>query len=334
METRTLDSFEAFEHVYSDLTKRIYGSAKQLGPILNQKAVRFIVQYDADKEACGCCIYFSETRMQHLERPVVCFGYFESRNNPTGAIQMLKYVDALRAPNDKIFGPINGSTWDSYRLATNNFGPCFPLDISHPDYYPDLLEEAGWTQARGYATHVTRDFAESATRLAKDQDALRKMKLSVRLIDLDNFAAELDQVYELCVKAFVKSFLFSPIERETFKQKYLALRAYLQAEYVLMAVDATGDLKGFAFAICFPDGNGKKAFLIKTVARDLARSYAGLGGILTRLINSQAHKDGCGFGVHAFMEQDNVSQTVSKRHSGSAFKSYALYSKGDVNQEL
>jgi len=326
MYTISIETFDYFKKAYQNLTSSIYGKGKTIGDLNSDLEQAYVVSTNSDKQIVSCCIYYPKTEMSYENKKVVCFGYFESLDDPQSVKSLVKYLTGkVNKAQQILFAPINGNTWNQYRLSLNSDQIMFPMDIANPPYYSALLKEAGFEMARNYASHRVTSFNYDQEQATRKMEKLKSVGVSIRNIDLDQFDSELDQVYNLCISSFKNSFLFSPIKKETFKKKYLQQKSYIQEDYIWMAVDSEDQLVGMMFALSFLAPDGSKAYIAKTLARLPDRRYAGIGTVLSGLLQKKAIKDECSFGVNAFMEEDNVSNVLSTKVSGKKAKSYALY---------
>lgn len=325
MHTLVSEDFEVFEKHYISLSLALYQKEVALQEPYSGMDKMYFIQLDDDGSVIATAMYFPETAMTTEEKKASCFGYFEAHNHPEGVKAMIHAMKSQVADDEILYGPMNGSTWDNYRIAINLFQPAFPMDVSNPEYYSSLLENAGLEVAKSYASHIDKKFEYDKDKIQRKKDQLTKNGATIRHIDLDDFDRELDKVYDLCMSSFTNSFLFTKIERAEFKLRYLAMKPYLQAEYIWFVVDEQDDLKGMMFALSFPASNNTKGYMAKTLARVPDNKYAGIGSVLSGLLMEKAQADGCSFGVHAFMEDKNVSNVLSGRFSGEPAKLYQLY---------
>ena len=325
MKTLKTNDFSVFKSYYLRLTEVLNNEPKAINEVYPNRKKEYFIQLNSEEEVVATTVLFSDTLMKVEDKPVVCFGFFESKNDKEAVRLLFSAIRSEMKSDQILFGPMNGSTWDSYRVAINLVDASFPLDITNPDYYPSLLEEAGLTIAKSYASHIDKNFIYDKEKIAAKKAQLLSQGATIRNINLDQFDTELDKVYDLCMSSFTKSFLFSTIERDEFKARYILMKPYLQAEYIWFLVDEQDDLKGMMFALSFPGPNQTKGYMAKTLARVPDQKYAGIGSVLSGILIEKAKSDGCSFGVHAFMEADNVSNILSGRFSGEAAKRYHLY---------
>lgn len=244
------------------------------------------------------------------------------------AARMLAEEGAVR-----VLGPINGSTWGRYRLmlptesADAATEPPYLSEPTNPPEYPSHFEAAGFRAAALYESALLERVAEPDPRRDDLAERLRARGATVRPLDLDRFDGELRALYDLSVAAFARNLYYSPIGFEEFRARYLPLRPLLDPELVRLAQDAEGRLLGFVFAfpdlLAVRDGRPTRAVL-KTLATAPAARGLGLGTFLADEVRRVAHEKGYASVVHALMQTDNASVSIS-RHSARVFRRYALY---------
>ena len=91
-----------------------------------------------------------------------------------------------------------------------------------------------------------------------------------------------------------------------------------------VVTDRKGDKEICAFSSCYLNFN-KDTIVVKTIARKLGRTYAGLGRSIADAITQIALEKGYSNILHAFMHQQNSSKSLSKKQNAIALKNYALY---------
>jgi GNAT superfamily N-acetyltransferase len=289
--------------------------------------VAIAVTQGADVHAV-CVVYFNpDLRLDGLV--VACFGHFEAQNDPEAVALLMQEASTCAAARGcaTLIGPMDGSTWDTYRLATDRHDQHYLMDLRHPAWYPDLLTSAGLVPLRDYATNLDSTLRYDLARAHSIIQRLTDRGIRIRPIDLPNWEAELKALHAFCMVSFRDNYLFTPITAERFAAKYQAARPIVHPRYVLMADDdVSGQLCGFVFAVPnLSDTSGQRGLVLKTIARDPAWKYAGLGTMLGHTLYQNAIEDGFDYILHAFMESSNVSNQVSESFSGVPMKHYRLY---------
>lgn len=262
-------------------------------------------------------------------------GWYETTMDAAVGIAVLRAAVERLAEGGavRVLGPINGSTWGRYRLALppEPWGtPTEPTFLSEPTNLPDYprdFRQAGFGVAAEYESAIIEDLATPDAKRDQLAERIRARGVVIRPLDAARFDEELRALYELSVTAFAENLYYSPIGFDEFRARYQPLRPLLDPELVRLAEDADGRLLGFVFA--FPDlltvrdGRPTRAVL-KTLATAPAARGLGLGTFLTDEVRRLAHEKGYASVIHALMQTDNASVSIS-RHTARVFRRYALY---------
>lgn len=312
---------DPFLPYFQELRTRIYGTSPLPQVNANYLAAAFVVFRQG--QALGClCLYYNE-HLSHQGRSVWLVGNFDCIDDSGVAGILLNGAasEARAAGAGYLAGPMNGSTWEDYRLPLGKEEPAFTGDLYCPAYYLPLLTTAGFSiWHRYYSTLVSLDQWTENT-----ADAAAWPDLRIRCADREHFREELEQIYILSSAAFADNVLFSPISREAFVARYLRYAAVLDSRFVLLAEDNEGLL---AFVFCYPDHMPEtKTLVLKTIARHPDRKRKGLRDLLLQQLYTKAKAAGYTSLVHAFMEEDNRSYVLSGRYGGTALRSYVLMLK-------
>ena len=260
-----------------------------------------------------------------------CVGHYAAADRDAGA-QMLAHAAATLATRGctTAVGPIDGSTWRSYRLVTHRGDlPAFFLEPDTPDDWPDHFRAAGFDVLSTYTSSLVDHLPPPSPRAEETARRLAAAGYVVRALDLTRAAAELDALYDVSIAAFAHNFLYTPIARDEFHAQYAAILPYVDPRLVLLA-EYAGRVVGYAFAV--PDllerqRTGQTATaILKTLAVDPAHAGAGLGGLLVERCQRAAEARGLTRIIHALMHETNFSQRIS-RHYGATCRRYALFAR-------
>lgn len=192
--------------------------------------------------------------------PIGMLGFFEAENDPEAALAVLDAGTAwLRARGAKIVrGPINYSTWNDYRFATET-GGWFRGEPYHPAYYPALWANAGFDVCAHYGSYWLGPLAPVVERCLP---VAARGATTVRPVT----SADLPALYQLAIAGFHRAFMYAPIEPEEFASLYAGERVTSATATSFLAVDR-GRPCGFVYTYVadLPDG---PAGIFKTVVVD------------------------------------------------------------------
>lgn len=281
-----------------------------------------VVALENNEVAGKLCIYLNPY-LQYNGQPALQFGNFMSTESDAVFEQLLSHAVAVAGSQSihYIIGPINGSTWDEYRLPLSDTAHPFMGDLSYPAYYKQLFTNNGFQLLHRYYTAVAplnEDILEGTQPITNG--------VRIRQIDMDIYQDELKLIYPLCMAAFKDNVLYSGISEQDFIDYYLPFASFIDARYLLMAEDMEG-VAGFVFG--YPDIQYKnsKQLILKTIARHPARTYPGLVDGMIRTLYQRAYANGFKTMVHAFMHSDNRSYILSPAYGGTVCREYGLFIK-------
>lgn len=262
-------------------------------------------------------------------------GHYESLDREAGAALLTEACQVLAAEGAvRVLGPMNGSTWERYRLALvlepgdSSVAPAFfPGEPANPPDYPRHFESAGFRIVAEYESRIeafeseARDAVEVAARVAK-------AGISIRSLDLARFEFELDILFDLSLEAFAENLYYTPIDRASFHALYEPLRGLMDPEFVLVVVDRAGHECGFLFA--YPDLTSMRQeqptrLIAKTVALAPAARGFGVAKHLLDRVRESARRRGFREVIHALMHTTNVSTHLPARYQSHLFRRYALW---------
>ena len=252
--------------------------------------------------------------------------------NQAVSVKMLDY--AVRRLKERgcemAVGPMDGSTWHSYRLVTEDYGrePFF-LEPANPPSWPDYFRRSGFQPLAWYRSSEIRLPPEKDPRQLRLKNRMESSGFKIRAFRMTDAKEELRRIFRLTKVSFRHSFLYTPICEYEFVDQHLALGRYVVPETVLLA-ERHGRLAGFCFAI--PDilNNGERrenrALIIKTLAILPGREYAGLGVFLVAEVHRMAAALGFRRVIHALMHESNISRNIFQERA-VVLRRYTLFSR-------
>lgn len=187
-------------------------------------------------------------------RPLGLLGFFESVEAAAPAAAVLAAGLAwLRGRGEgRVVGPMDGDTWHRYRLNVGPFDePPFLLEPYDPPWYEARWLAAGFVPAAGYHSLRVDQPRRALAALAPKAERARAAGYSFAPLDPRRFEEGLDRIYDLTVRCFHESYLYTEISRADFRALYGGSRALLDPRLVWIARDPGGEDAGFVFA--YPD---------------------------------------------------------------------------------
>jgi L-amino acid N-acyltransferase YncA len=258
-------------------------------------------------------------------------GHYAAAQGGAGA-ELLEQVCAYltRQGATRALGPMDGNTWRGYRLVTSRGqAPAFFMEPNHPDHYLSDWLSAGFVMDAEYLSARCDDLTIRDPRLRRVQERLERIGVNVRPVDVERFDEELAAIHRLSIRAFQGNYLYSPIDLKTFARMYRDIAPRIEADLVLLA-ERGGRLVGYVFAIAELNqaarGLAVDTVIVKTIAVEPGRDYAGLGIVLLEQVQHNAYRLGYRRAIHALMHADNVSLRLSG-HYAQPIRRYALFAR-------
>jgi GNAT superfamily N-acetyltransferase len=226
-----------------------------------------------------------------------------------------------------VVGPMNFTTWFSYRLKTNvttteqkNWEP------GNPPEYMTAFEDAGYTVKSRYVSLCHEDLKEIVEENRHVDESFRTAGFRVRAGDLSN-PAEVAKLYSITLAAFQRNAFFEPISLEIFAKVYAEVNSKGNApQFFGIAEDSSGRALGYVYG--FVDG---RECIGKTMAFLPEAQGKGLGLLLYEAVADFGLKHGCTRCVAALMSEEVGSRRLDEKftttHPMAWVHEYALYGR-------
>ena len=248
--------------------------------------------------------------------------------NEQAAADLLKQACAQLAANrcTLAVGPMNGNTWQSYRLVTERGNePPFFLEPNNPATWPQHFLTQGFAPLAEYYSTLTTDLTVRDERIAAIEQRMAAQGITLRALRMNDFAAEMTRIYKVSALAFQHNFLYTPISEAEFIAQYEPIKPFVQPELVWLA-EQNQQTVGYVFALPNALQAVIDTFIIKTVAVLPERQFAGLGSFLVARSHEIAASLGYKRAIHALMHEANKSRNISGHYS-QPMRRYALFGK-------
>ncbi|MGE5257768.1 MAG: GNAT family N-acetyltransferase [Hyphomicrobiales bacterium] len=227
-------------------------------------------------------------------------------------------------------GPMDGSTWRSYRLVTRSSArPAFFLEPDSPPDWAGHFEDSGFQPLASYFSAQTGCLGDPAPIAPDHSWQMRRYSIRLRPLELEDFAGEVRRIFQLSLESFKDNLLFSPITEDEFVSMYRPLRPCLVPGLSWVAEHRKRSI-GFVFA--FPDilqaqrGEPMDTVILKTLAVAPDFRGIGLGHALLAICQQSAHGLGYRHVIHALIRKGNVSEKLSA-HYARPIRSYTLFAR-------
>jgi len=225
-----------------------------------------------------------------------------------------------------VLGPMNGNTWNEYRLVNSEQNTPFLLEPVTPPYLINFFERE-WSLLSSYQSKYSSTILDSWSTTKTRYDYFTEKGIQFTEFDKSKSNELFGELAEFCNQSFSNNFLFSPIGTEDFVAKMQMLLPIINPSLTIIARNNNGDIVGFIFAYEDLLNPTSKPLVIKTLARFPHEDYAGVGSVLLSLVMKKAKELGFVASIHAMMREANISNVLSSRYKGESYRKYALYSK-------
>lgn len=288
----------------------------------------------------------------------ICFfGFFESVDRPDVARELLAAVEHWAAEHgaDAVRGPMNPSTNYECGLLVEGFTrPPVLMMTYNPDYYPRLIEGAGYSKVEDLLAYISPVHGTSLERLERLAERTRRRNpgLTTREADLKDFSNEVRQVKEIYNAAWEDNWGFVPMSDAEIDWLAKELKPLVLPGLTRFAM-VDGEPVGFL--LCVPDWNSVLADLdgspfrhplrtLKHVLRTRAESLEGLRLILLgvkrgfrdRGIEGVLMGEGLRVAIDTgyqwceyswILEENELTKRLVRLMGGELYKTYRVYQK-------
>lgn len=227
-------------------------------------------------------------------------------------------------------GPLDGNTWRRYRAIVDwGQSPPFFLEPTNPNTWPGYLEQSGFTPIAEYVSELNPDIIRRQLQIGTLRDKFNRQGVSISPLQIENSNDELTAIHSVVNNSFGTSFLYSPIDLQTYKAMYAPLVKHIEPGLVLLA-RRCDEVIGFIFAM--PDllqaqhAQPIDTIVIKTIAVTPEAENSGLGRVLIADLVQNSITKGYRQAISALMHVTNRSQQISRDCAGP-MRRYALYAK-------
>lgn len=321
---------------------------------MQREAPDFHFYFEENEEIQACCSIWIHTDMideQGVRAGAI--GHFEALDENSAKIVLKQACSKLQEEGETyVIGPIDGSTWNSYRLVTQSDGSMpFLMEPKYKPGYSQWLENIGFKPTYHYfSTKENREsIVKEATKASQNEinqsmleqseleinelaqdESQREELVELKTTKLTQLEEDLDKIYEISIQSFKNNLFYKPIEREAFKAMYRGYQPFLVEDLILIAEKA-GRPVGFIFALPNYFDQTRSSVIIKTIAVLPECQQEGIGKKLYQQITNKALNMGFTEFITALIYKGNHSQKLCE--SGKMMREYTLFRK-ELGNEL
>ncbi len=286
-----------------------------------------------DDKPIGRYAFYDNPSLINNGQKLACIGSYECMNSEEASRILLEHAiqEANKQSYEELIGPMEGSTWQSYRFSEHNDQPNFFMEPYHHAYYNQQFLNAGFRPIARYFSNLDKQLNFDENELAAMETSYLRDGATIRKLDIHRLSEDLTAIAKLSIDGFSQNFLYSPISIDDFVNKYEGFSSYFDPELVWIIEDKDQRINAFIFAIKDFFDPSNKTVIIKSMVRLKDSPFKAVGKFLSAKINLIAKQKGYGKVIHALMIEDNASRKISEKMDIEHFKSYVLYAKNIEN---
>ena len=296
----------------------------------DQTDQHFAVLDAKDQVRARCSIWWRESAQVNGTRTGT-IGHYAATNETFGQ-SLLEHVcrELKHRGCELAVGPMDGNTWRRYRFVTER-GTAKPffLEPDNPDDWPIHFSRQGFSPLAHYVSEINPRMATRQPELGLLRQKLEKTGITIAPLSDQDREADIDGIYDVVTESFKDAFMYTKLDRESYRQMYAPLLKSVDPRLMLVAKQG-GEVVGFIFAP--PDilqrdyQDSIDAIVIKTIAILPRQEFSGLGRVL--IVDMLKHAVDMGFttAISALMHTDNRSQKISADCAGP-MRRYSILSK-------
>lgn len=280
-----------------------------------------------NKEPLGRFAFYENPELKYKNKPAACIGSYECIADKHLSEELLLYAIKLAATKGYkwLIGPMEGSTWNSYRFSNHNRQPNFFMEPYHHNYYNEHFINAGFETIAEYFSNIDQTLDYDKEKLDQFEQYYLSKGAVFRNLNMDDLENDLRKIALFSIEAFSNNFLYTPITTDNFVSKYKKLRQLFDPHLVWIVEDTEGEMQALIFSIKDHFDVSNETLIIKSMARKISSSYRGIGRYLAEKIIQIAKESGYKKVIHALMIKDNASLRISEKYTRQDYKSYTLY---------
>lgn len=265
-------------------------------------------------------------------------GFFEYLDDPQAVMLLADGATTFFKEHGigKIYAPMNGSIWSSYRLMTKGFEdrPFLGEPYNKP-YYGNLLTKCGYKIVKTWETQYVKRVKARGNTASKYLDLEKSQRSKeIKIRSMKDFDEDIRIIYKLAMNSFSEFFLFHELDEQDFVDIYADLKLICDKSTIIIAYNSENQPIGFGIAL--PDYRSKLGFFLRyakryvflylgTIQENGESVYPQCGkAIIVSILRSLFFR--CKGYINAMMSEDSKTRDFEK---GSYIPhEYALYELG------
>jgi L-amino acid N-acyltransferase YncA len=294
-----------------------------VNPILHYANVAHFSLY-ADGNIVGYITALTDARAKDFG----ILGFFECENNPTYAAMLFDEAEKFLTQQQRTvcYGPINMTTWQTFRLSFPESNPPYFLEPFSREYYRTLFLEHGFAVEQCNETHVAKAFSSGILDYEQNFETLVAQGFTFDRLDKENASGIIKDIYSLTSSIFAHSYAFYSITLDEFIYN-LGQRENMSRNYVYVARDKDGEALGYIFAMPDLFSPKQQTVVFKTMGVKESARGRGIGKSLLYVALRDALSDGNTEVLYSTMsEKSDAIHSLTSAES-TLYRKYETYKK-------
>ena len=229
---------------------------KSKHPFFEHSSADFFLAVQNDRCVGRIAAVLNKNHNRFHDENTAFFGFFESIDdrNVSGALLDRAVQWARDRGMKHLRGPMNYSTNETCGLLVEGYeSPPFVMMTHNPDYYPGMMEAAGFEKAMDlYAWKRSADLPLNPKIVRVAEKALERSGIRVRPIDMKQFGREVEIIRNIYNDAWSDNWGFVPMTDSEFRHTAKSMKAIMDPRLILIAEKNNEPV---AFALSLPDIN-------------------------------------------------------------------------------
>lgn len=263
-----------------------------------------------------------------ISENIVLFGFINFPNNLEVAKDLFKKIEnfAKSFSGKKLVGPINYSTWFSYRWMIKGFEETkIYNEPSNPKYFPEIARKLGYKEYKNYCSTLVRSYDSKAKYYREKYKKILERGYSFKRYKGFKIYFILQDIYKISINSFTENPLYSPISYKDFKKIYVSgFNKKVKLNPVVDMCFYKKEPVGFTFT--FKNPYGDNIWVWKTIGIKKSFQNKGIGSAFRYIIHKTAIENNCDFVLHHLTYIDNIVKKLRDKKDKN-FKNYALFYK-------
>jgi len=252
-------------------------------------------------------------------------GYFDTVNEAIYADKAFDTASEFLTKNKKkvIRGPVNLTTWQSFRVSYPEKNPPFLLEPFTRSYYRNLFEDYGFKRAQNNISTIQRIDQANFDKYEQEHKKLKEQGFIFDAIDSKSLSNSLPEIYDLVIKTFRDSWSFVKISFEEFVYNFLSPKITTSLLYI--ARDKNKKAVAFFLGALDAYSGNHKRIILKTMGVLLEYQRLGIARALFYLVYLRGKQENVSELIFSTMRTDNETIRNITGRTHNIYREYNVY---------